>query len=250
MAFSLDICMALCARAHAQRQWPEIGFSDQFASMLAQLLGISLKQRLSPAAERRLIQRSQWFDEVCRDFLHRHPKAMCIELGAGLSTRFHRLSSTADWPRFQWVDVDLPHVTVSKAAVLPAIDNYRLVSADIANDDWLSLSGWVRGQPLLILLEGVASELKGDALLRLIYRLQQSAHSAQEIEVVLDDVPASPWPVWQKLWAFVLGETARLPITSSIRALEARGFYISQQKSLLGNAAVGVVMNYKHQEWL
>jgi O-methyltransferase involved in polyketide biosynthesis len=247
MTFSLDISMALCARAHAQ-QWPEIGFSDQSASLLAQLLGISLSQRLSPAVERQLIQRSQWFDGICRDFFHRHPKAMCIELGAGLSTRFHRLSSTADWPRFQWADVDLPHVTISKAAVLPAIDNYRLVSADIANDDWLSLSGWERGQPLLIVLEGVASELKGDALLRLIYSLQQSANSTQEIELVLDDVPVSHWKTWLKRCAFVLGTVARLPITSSIRALESRGFFVTQQKPLLGNTAVGVVINYKHQE--
>jgi len=249
MNFSLDVSMPLCARAHAQN-WPEIGFSDQSASLLAQLLGISLKQRLSPLAERQLIQRSQWFDEVCRNFFHRHPKAMCIELGAGLSTRFHRLSSTADWPRFEWVDVDLPHVTVSKAAVMPAIDNYRLVSADIANDDWLTLSGWERGQPLLIVLEGVASQLKGDDLLRVIYSLQKRANSAQEIELVLDDVCTSRLKTWLKRCAFMFGTAIRLPITSSIRALESRGFFVSQQKPLLGNTAVGVVINYKHQEWI
>jgi len=249
MDFSLEVSMPLCARAHAQ-QWPEIGFSDQAASLLAQLLGINLKQRLAPIAERQLIQRSQWFDEVCRDFLHRHPKAMCIELGAGLSTRFHRLSSTADWPRFHWVDVDLPHVIVSKAAVLPVIDNYRLVSADIANDDWLSLSGWVCSQPLLILLEGVAPELKGDVLLKLIYRLQQSTSAAQEIEIVLDDAPISPWQKWRKFLAFALGISSRQPITSSLAALESNGFHIHQQKTLLGNTAVGVVINYKNREWI
>lgn len=89
---SLDIHTALCARARAGRQWPEIGFNDQSASLLAQLLGINLKQRLSPMDERQLVQRSHWFDECCRDFFQRHPRAMCIELGAGLSTRFHRLS--------------------------------------------------------------------------------------------------------------------------------------------------------------
>jgi O-methyltransferase involved in polyketide biosynthesis len=250
MAFSLDACMSLCARAHAQRHWPEMGFSDQSASLLAQLLGISLKQRLSPLAERQVIERSQWFDAVCRDFLHRHPKAICIELGAGLSTRFHRLSRTADWPRFQWVDVDLPGVTASKAAVLPAIDNYRLVSADIVNDDWLSLSGWARGQSVLILLEGVAPELKGDALLRLLYRVRQAASSAQEIAVVMDDSHASRWRAWLQSLVFALGVQSKLPIRSCLLALEACGFRISQQKPLLGNAALGVVINYKHQEWI
>ncbi len=242
--------MSLCARAHAQRQWPEIGFSDQSASLLAQLLGISLKQRLPPAAERQLIQRSQWFDHACRDFLQRYPKAMCIELGAGLSTRFHRLSSTADWPRFHWVDMDLPQITATKAAVLPVIDNYRLVSADIVSDDWLSLSGWVEGQPLLILLEGVASELKGNELLQLICRLGDTAKGAEALQLVLDDNYLSTWRAWLNSLAFRLGTSVRLPIMACIAALDACGFYISQQKPLLGNTARGFVINYRNQEWL
>src|SRR4051812_17243247 len=103
MALSLDIRKALCARAHARRQWPEMGFNDQSANLLAQLLGINLKQRLPLQDEQKIIERCQWFDERCLDFFQRHPRAMCIELGAGFSTRFHRLSDTADWPRFEWV---------------------------------------------------------------------------------------------------------------------------------------------------
>lgn len=250
MDFSLDIRKDLCARAHAQRHWPEIGFSDQSASLLAHLLGVNLKQRLSPVDERQLIQRCQWFDERCRDFFQRHPHALCIELGAGLSTRFHRLSDTADWPRFQWVDVDLPSITASKAGVLPPIDNYRLVGADILHDDWLGLSGWVPGQPLLILMEGVVSELEGERILQLIYRLRLKAASAQELELVFDDRNANRLKVWLKTLAVGLGAGFKLPITRYISALEYIDFKVTRQQPLLGKRALGLVINYINPERL
>jgi len=250
MATSWDVRMALCARAHAQRQWPEIGFSDQSATLLAHLLRINLKQRLSPIDERQLIERCQWFDDRCRDFFQRHPRALCIELGAGFSTRFHRLSDTADWPRFQWVDVDLPHITASKAEVLPAIDNYRLVDADILEDDWLSLSGWVPGQPLLILMEGVAPELEGELILQLIYRLRQGAASAQEIELVVDDRHPDEWKIWLKTLAVGFGARFKLPITRYLSSLEYLDFHVACQQPLLGKRAMGLVINYVNSEWV
>jgi len=244
MNLSINIRMELCARARAGRQWPEIGFSDRAANLLAQLLGISLKQRLSPLDERRLIQRSKWFDECCRDFFQRHPLAMCIELGAGLSTRFHRLSDTSDWPRFQWVEVDLPQVSAMKSEVLPAIDNYRLVSADIAEDDWLSLSGWKPEQPLLVLLESVAPELKANALLKLIEKLGKKA-GPEKLQLVLDDQNQPAWLVWIKVLAVRCGLNIKLPITAHLSRLERQGFHVVRQKSFFGNAVVGLVLHHE-----
>lgn len=241
----MDIRKALSARAHAGRQWPEIGFRDQSARLLAQMLHISLKQRMPLPEERRLIERCQWFDERCQDFFQRHPQAICIELGAGLSTRFHRLSDTADWPRFQWVDVDLPQVTQSKAEVLPHIDNYTLIGANILQDDWLRVSGWVPGQPLLVVMEGVAAELGGDASLQLIYHLLQRAGSATELEIVLDDAHPRGWKIALKSLAVALGARFSLPITRCISTLEYLGFNITFKKNLLGGTALGLVINYK-----
>jgi O-methyltransferase involved in polyketide biosynthesis len=169
---------------------------------------------------------------------------MCIELGAGLSTRFHRLSDTADWPRFHWVEVDLPQVTALKAGVLPTIDNYRLVSADILSDDWLNLSGWQPEQPLLVLLEAVAPELKGNSLLHLIKCLRQRVGAA-ELEIILDDRRPRLWQHWLKQLATYLGAQFRVPITTYCAELEQQEFQITRQKSLLGNTFVGMVINYQ-----
>jgi O-methyltransferase involved in polyketide biosynthesis len=247
MNLLLDMYLSLSARARAGRQWPEIGFSDHPASLLAQLLGVSLTQRLSPTDERRLIQRSQWFDECCRDFFLRHPQAMCIELGAGLSTRFHRLSDTADWPRFHWVEVDVPEVTALKQKVLPAIDNFRLVSANIVCDDWLSMSGWNSQQPLLVLLEAVTPGLKRDSLLILIKKLKQRL-GATELEIVLDETRPGLWQGWLACLAKWANLRLRLPLTHDKAELEQQGFKITQIKSLLGNGSVGMVLHCQGEQ--
>jgi hypothetical protein len=249
MALSVDIpaavCKALSARAHAGQQWPDMGFHDQFAHLLAQLLNISLKQRWPLPEERKFVERCQWFDDCCRHFLQRHPQAVCIELGAGLSTRFHRLSVTSDWPRFQWVDVDLPPLTDSKARVLPHIDNYTLIGADMLLDDWLRVSGWVHGQPLLVVMEGTATEIGTLATLHLINKLCQQAGSAIELEIVLDDWHPHGWQVFIKSLAVLFNGYLSLPITRCIPALERIGCKIPHKKDLLGGKALGLVINYQ-----
>ena len=244
MNFSIDICSSLSARARAGRQWPEIGFSDHPAHLLAQLLGINLTQHLSPLDERRLIQRSQWFDDCCRDFFLRHPQAMCIELCAGLSTRFHRLSSTADWPRFHWVEVDVSEVTTLKKKVLPAIDNFRLVSADITRDDWLGLSGWNPKQPLLVLMEAVTPRLKSESLLRLIKELKQQLGTA-ELEIIVEDTRLRSRSGWLARVTERVNAWLRFPLTHYKTELEQQGFKIKQIKPLLGNASIGMVIHYQ-----
>jgi len=237
------VCKGLSARAHAGREWPEIGFRDQFAHRLALMLGISLKQRWPLPEERKLVERCQWFDSCCRDFLQRHPQAMCIELGAGLSTRFHRLSATAEWPRFQWVDIDLPQITGFKARVLPHIDNYTLIGADIVVDDWLRISGWVREQPLLIVMEGVATKIGSEATAHLIQRLYRQVGSGSELEVVLDDRhPRDGWMIIKRV-AAALTALSTLPISRYLSTLELPGCRVLHKKDLLGGKSLGLVIN-------
>ncbi|RYY75599.1 MAG: hypothetical protein EOO52_09445 [Gammaproteobacteria bacterium] len=254
MRLSMDIpanlCKTLSAHAHAGRQWPEIGFRDQSAGLLAQLLNINLKQRWPLSKERQLVERGQWFDECCRDFFRRYPQATCVELGAGLSTRFHRLSDTSDWPRFHWIDVDVPQITISKAQVLPHIDNYTLVGADVMTNDWLRISGWAEGKPLLIIMEGLAADLGGKATIQLIFRLLKQAGSAQELAIVLD-WRVHPWTLFIKTLVSTLGiKNPQLDSSNSrcVSVFEQGGFEITNRKDLYGGRAIGLVINYKNKE--
>lgn len=186
MASSANIYSALSARAYAQQLWPAIGFHDHAARSLAKLLGVNEPVKPDLSWGRGCLLRSQWFDERCRQFFQRYPQAMCIDLGAGLSTRFHRLSEAADWPRFSWVDVDLPEVIAIKARAIPKIDNYRLLPANIAKDDWLASSGWHPHTPLIITLESVLLDMNLTDVCAVFATIARHCTAASPVEIVFD----------------------------------------------------------------
>jgi hypothetical protein len=140
----------LCLRANARRYWPELGFRDPAAQLMLERLGFGGgKGGKHGQRERQALKRSRWFDRRCEQFFARNPEALCIELGAGLSTRFHRLSSQSDWPRFHWLEVDAPDIIQQKSHLLPRIDNYRLMASELTSSDWLM--AW-QGEPLILLI--------------------------------------------------------------------------------------------------
>lgn len=178
---------ALSARAHARQRWPALGFVDEAAAILLEALGGEGQCSSADAdTERRCLIRSQWFDHQCQIFFEKNPHGLCIDIGSGLNTRFHRLCRCADWPRFQWVDIDLPEVVLLKSSLIPKTDNYRMVSADIAADDWLGASGWQSGKPLIISLEGALAHLPVSALMQLFEQIAKRCRGNEVTEVILD----------------------------------------------------------------
>lgn len=197
MAVDATIYSALSARAYAQQSWPAMGFHDHAAWALAKLLGIIKPLKNDPLWEQHYLKSSQWFDQRCHAFFIKYPQAMCIDLGAGLSTRFHRLSEAADWPQFSWVDVDLPEVIHLKNKAIPKIDNYRLLPANIAQDDWLAASGWHPHTPLIITLESVLIDLDINDIYRLFTVIAKHCTAASTIEIVFDyAAPQKRWYQW------------------------------------------------------
>lgn len=194
MAATASIYSALSARAYAQQSWPELGFHDRAARLLARLLGVNAPVNNDPLWERSCLVRSQWFDVRCRQFFKLHPQGMCIDLGAGLSTRFHRLSEADDWPRFSWIDVDLPDITAIKAQAIPKIDNYRLIAANIVQDDWLAAIGWHPHTPLIITLESVLSDMPVTDIYTVFANIAKHCTAASQIEIVFDyRAPVRRW---------------------------------------------------------
>ena len=154
-----DLLTPLLVRAHALRAWPQMGFVDQAAEYLVRKLDLDwrdwgMSDCLSPQQQLELT-RCKWIDEQVSRFLEVCPDALGIELGAGLSTRFQRLSAASDWPRFSWVDVDAADVIDCADLIFPRTDNYRLVACDIVRDDWLSKAGWQPHQPLVVIIQSL-----------------------------------------------------------------------------------------------
>ncbi len=80
------------------------------------------------------IARAYQFDKVVKDFLIEHPKAIIIDLGAGLETAFYRV----DNGQLTWVDIDLPEVISLKHKLLPTSSRVHYFAQSIFDYSWIN----------------------------------------------------------------------------------------------------------------
>lgn len=108
--------------------------------------------------------RSAHFDNWVRQFLAVHPRAMVLDLGCGLDSRFFRVEPG---PGVDWYDVDYPEVAELRRQLFPARDHYHVVAASVTDPAWLH--DIATDRPALMVGEGLTmylTEQDGIALLR------------------------------------------------------------------------------------
>lgn len=184
-------------RMAAASLWPEMHFADPPACALATLLGVDAQRFSATPRERALLEKTQWFDKNACEFLQQYPQARVLEIGAGLSTRFHRLCGCIDWPRFSWIDLDSRDAINSKARVLPPIDNYQLLDTSVLDGDWLA--ALVADKlPLLVVIEDFSTAITRPQF----HKMLADVAPLSEVQMLWDDHWRwNPWrkSSWQKL---------------------------------------------------
>jgi O-methyltransferase involved in polyketide biosynthesis len=94
--------------------------------------------------------RTKLLDEATSAFLRANPKAVVINLGAGLSTRFSRLDNGS----VRWYEVDLPEVIALRKIFFRETRRYRCIAGSVTEPSTLECI--VSGRhPILILAEGL-----------------------------------------------------------------------------------------------
>lgn len=112
----------------AYRFLPRGVIPDPAARILLERLGFPITNNLQLDKEKQnRILASCWLDQQCLLFFEQYPDTVVIEIGAGFSSRFHRLSAVSEWPRFKWIQMDQAGIVEKIHQVLPAIDNFSLV---------------------------------------------------------------------------------------------------------------------------
>lgn len=110
---------------------------DPVAPIFLEKLGLPVKKILSlDQQQQRQMISSCWLDQQCLEFFRNYPEGLVIEIGAGYSSRFHRLSSALEWPRFKWCVLDQKSIIHSLRNLLPTIDHFTL-AIDHESDDWM-----------------------------------------------------------------------------------------------------------------
>ena len=164
-------------RARASKRYD---FIDAAASALVQKLGLEYQSTLN-TREQLELQQCKWIDSQIQNYLTENPNTIGVELGAGVNTRFHRLSARLEWPTFRWADINTPRDHAFSQSLLPITDNYRQIGCDIWNEDWLYRTSWVKGCPLLVVIEN----LQPDDYEKLGYLLDDLRHRAQHFHFIV-----------------------------------------------------------------
>jgi hypothetical protein len=189
------------ARARARILWPQLGFRDSAAEILLERLGLDADAfKGEVRAQKAQVARCSWLDTCLHQWLGKYPNCLCIEWGAGLSTRFWRLSNRQDWPRCRWLEVDEPHVQHWKDTLLPQCDNRICIGCPNFHVGCASLNrlGWQGEDALFVLLH--ETNLAPEHLEQLSQLMARAGPVALAFYHSTDDMPSN-LRHWLKSWA-------------------------------------------------
>ena len=96
--------------------------------------------------------RTEILDRATRAFLQAHPRAVVVNLGAGLCTRFFRL----DDGRVRWFELDLPQVETVWRQVFEESERHKFLAYSFLDFNWVREFDELRGEDFLFILEGVS----------------------------------------------------------------------------------------------
>ena len=117
----------------------------------------------------KIAHRAKKLDEVASSFFAGHPRAVGLDLGAGLDTRALRIDppSTVDW-----FDIDFPEVVAARRALIPEREHVHNLGADLTDPDWLDAVPSDR--PAVIVADGLMAFLSQGDMVALLDRLTRS----------------------------------------------------------------------------
>ncbi|MEM0980345.1 MAG: class I SAM-dependent methyltransferase [Cyanobacteria bacterium P01_H01_bin.58] len=113
--------------------------------------------------------RAHLFDQITQRHLAHHPDAIVIELGAGLSTRYHRVGQSCQ----TWLDLDLPEVTRLRQQLDTATEHHRFLSKSVMDFSWMDDLPACPSTSLLIIAEGLLMYFELHQVQALIQQLKQ-----------------------------------------------------------------------------
>ena len=139
-------------------------------------------------------QLTWWADDRAHAFFRTQPAALGVEVNSGISTRFHRLSKRADWPRFSWLMVNTANVNECLDQAFPNIDNFQNIASDQPAEAWLNLVNEQSAKAVFAVI-GESEPLTDTQLLKLLNAIEAAKLAAvKHLELIIfhsfDDIEA------------------------------------------------------------
>jgi O-methyltransferase involved in polyketide biosynthesis len=161
------LMITLYARA-IETQRPDPILSDRKAVEIIEHLDYNFsKYEKGWGSQLGCIIRARAIDRIVQNFLETHPRAVIVNLGAGLCTRFSRLNNG----EVCWYEVDFPEVIALRRKFFQESERYHFIAKSILDFTWMNAIQREPNQPMMILYEGVSpylSEAENKALVQQI----------------------------------------------------------------------------------
>ena len=159
--------LTLCGRA-LDNQLPHPILADAMSEEIVHKIDYdSGKFHLTASPIINIAHRAKKLDEGARFSLTRYPRAVGLDLGAGLDTRVFRIAlpTTVDW-----YNIDLPEVIAARRQLLPDRANLHGIGTDLADPTWLNA---IPARPAVIVADGLLAFLTQHDMISLLDRLAQ-----------------------------------------------------------------------------
>ena len=101
--------------------------------------------------------RSAVFDRWLAPKMEENPEAAVLHIGCGMDSRIIRVGERGH----QWFDVDFPEVINQRRKYFEETDNYKMISGDLRETDWLEQLP--KGKAIVV-LEGISMYLQPEEL--------------------------------------------------------------------------------------
>lgn len=123
-----------------------------------------------------MAMRAATFDRWLRQRLEDAPEATVLHLGCGMDSRVCRVGEQ----NHLWYDIDFPTVIAQRKRYYPERDRYKMLSANVTEDDFLSE---VAGKSAIVVMEGISMYLKPEQLQDLMARL---CNRFEQVSLLMD----------------------------------------------------------------
>ena len=125
--------------------------------------------------------RTYHHDQIASSHIANHSHPVVVELGAGLSSRFHRIGKNA----YRWLELDLPVVTKLRHQLDIQTQQHQFISASVMDFDWIDTLPNVAPENILFIAEGLLMYLEVNEVQQLISVMRSRFPGATlDLEVV------------------------------------------------------------------
>lgn len=131
-----------------------------------------------------VIARTMILDRETQKFIDKYPDGICISIGCGLDTRYHRVKHG----KIRWYNLDFPEVIQIRKKVLFEGKNVKYISKSALDISWVD--DVEKNEHVLIILEGILMYFTQEEVIQLFCMLKNNFTNCEILAEIMNPIVA------------------------------------------------------------